>query len=144
MNQFSRLLKQDLNQLSESGKATTGPILGFPTHASCEDKPDTAIQLGSCVPFERIAVKTRSNMYEVIVLCGRTGEVLIRGGRYFPEFRRALLIGSTAGGSALMLRTIDVGLRMEVRDGVTLYRTTPVEAISREEFTSPGVAAQVP
>lgn len=145
MSQCSGVSRQDLNQAARGDEGTAGPILGFPTQVWREEKSDAAIRLDSCVAFERIAVKTQSSLYEVIVLCGRTGEVLIRGGRFFPEFRRAILTGSTAGGSALKLRTIDVGLRIELRDDLKLYTTTAVEAVSREESTARcNVAAQVP
>jgi len=97
-------------------------------------KSDAAIQLDSCAPFERIAVKTHASEYEVTVLSGRTGEVLIRGGRFFPEFRRVVLVGSRVG-RGLTQNTIDVGLRMELCDDLALYTTSPVEAVSRVTFS---------
>src|SRR5262245_16222474 len=72
-----------------------------------------AIDLGACQPSERIIVKTRGSIYELIVVAGRAGEVLVRGGRFFPEFREAILSGSTGGGSCLKLRSLGVGLCME-------------------------------
>lgn len=39
--------------------------------------------------------------------------MLVRGGRKFPEFCRVVFIESTAGGTALKINTIDIGLRME-------------------------------
>jgi hypothetical protein len=93
-------------------------------------KSDAAIQLDSCAPFERIVVKTHASEYEVTVLSAQTGEVLIRGGRFFPELRRVILVGSRVGRGRT-LNTIDVGLRMELCDDMVLYTTSPVEAVSR-------------
>jgi hypothetical protein len=47
--------------------------------------------------------------YEVVVLPGTSGQVLIRGGRYFSQFGRARLDGSTLGGSAIRAKTWDAG-----------------------------------
>ena len=133
MSQFTSVFKQDMNEAARPGEeGTLDLVLGFLTHAWPKEKSDTAIQIGSCAPFDRLAVKTRSSLYEVIVLSGRVGEVLVRGGPFFPEFRRAILTGSTTGGSALKLRTIEVGLRMELRVDGTVYVTTPVQTLSRE------------
>jgi hypothetical protein len=107
-------------------------ILTFPSGSWSRDRCDTAIRLSSCTPFERILVKTRMSVYEIIVLSPRIGEVLIRGGRFFPEFTRALLSGSTIGGSALKLRTIETGGRLELRVGDQIFTTSTVQDASRQ------------
>jgi hypothetical protein len=84
-----------------------------------------------CDPFERIGVKTRNSFYEVIVLGDGRGEILIRGGRFLSEFRRAKLTGSTAGGSALKPRVIEVGLRMEIAVDDQIVCTSTVQALVR-------------
>ena len=56
------------------------------------------IQIDSCPALEWIVVRTLNSVYDVIVLSGNAGEVLVRGGRFFPEFCRARLAGATAGG----------------------------------------------
>ena len=90
-----------------------------------------AIHLDSCLPFDRIAVRTRRSDYEVVVLPGSAGEVLVRGGRYFTTFQRAALAGSTFGGSAIRLRSIEVGGQLELRvDGQPIVTST-IEAVSR-------------
>jgi hypothetical protein len=94
---------------------------------------DDAINLGGCEPFQRIKVKTRRSVYELIVLAGRAGEVLVRGGRFFPEFREAILTGSTAGGSALKPRSLGVGLCMEFIVGDRVVVTSPVSELSQGE-----------
>jgi hypothetical protein len=90
-----------------------------------------AVELASCEGDERILVRTRYSTYEVIVLEGRLGDVLIRGGQLFPEFRRARVAGSSGCGSALREKAIDVGLHIELRAEGKCFRTSVVEAISR-------------
>ena len=106
-------------------------VVALPFERWAAAASDSAIQVDSCRAFERIVVWTQYSVYELIVLSGTDGDVLVRGGRRFPEFRRARLAGSTAGGSALSLRRVDVGRRMELRvDGKRLLTST-IQAISR-------------
>jgi hypothetical protein len=90
-----------------------------------------AIHIDSCQPFEHIAVRTRRTDYEVVVLPGNAGEVLVRGGRFFKEFQRARLAGSTFGGSAIRVRTIEVGCPLELQVDGTRIVTSPIETVSR-------------
>jgi hypothetical protein len=89
------------------------------------------VHTNGCDPFERIGVKTRNSFYEVIVLAGSQGEVLIRGGHFLSEFRHAKLTGSTAGGSALKPRVIQVGLRMEIAVDDQIVSTSTVQGLVR-------------
>lgn len=57
------------------------------------------VRLTTCRELEQLVVRTRNSVYEVIVLSGDTGEVMVRGGKRFPEFRRAILAGSLFGGA---------------------------------------------
>jgi hypothetical protein len=85
---------------------------------------DQAIHLERCAVFDLIVVTTGMSVYELIVLRGEQGEVLVRGGNHFPEFCQARLVGSTAGGNALKLLTIDIGLRMEFQMAASMVVTT--------------------
>jgi len=96
------------------------------------------IQVDACPDLERIFVQTRYSAYELIVLRGNVGEILIRGGHYFPEFRRARLVGATAGGSSVKLRGVYVGLRIELRVGHKSIITSTVQGISRRSPASWG------
>ena len=89
-----------------------------------------AVWLGECDPFETYVVVTSRNVYDVVVLPGKCGQVFVRGGHYFPEFRHAILLGSTGGGSALKLHRIEVGLRMELRLDNKTVTTSPVQSLS--------------
>ena len=126
----SNLLSDDTHQMTQVTPSSTDSTVGIPI----ENWPVTrakSMALDSCDSLERVNVKTRQSAYEMVVVSGSEGEVLVRGGRHFPEFRRAFLAGATAGGSALRLRTIEVGLRMELHAGGHVYFTTPVESFSR-------------
>jgi hypothetical protein len=93
--------------------------------------PCHAIDLDSCAPFEHIAVKTRRNDYDVVVLPGHSGDVWIRGGRFFQQFRRARVVGATFGRSAIRVKTIEVGCPLELHVEGTRIVTSIVEAVSR-------------
>jgi hypothetical protein len=97
-----------------------------------------AIHIDSCQPYEHIAVRTRRTDYEVVVLPGNAGEVLVRGGRFFKEFQRARLAGSTFGGSAIRVRTIEVGCPLELQVDGTRIVTSPIEAVSRVQADGHG------
>ena len=90
-----------------------------------------AIHIDSCAELETIVVKTRSSVYELVVLRGDSGDVLVRGGRHFKEFRRVLFLGSIADDGSFQPRTIDVGLRMRFMCADGLFITSAVESLSR-------------
>lgn len=93
--------------------------------------PGETIELDSSAEFECISITTRQSMYEIILLSAGTGEALVRGGTFFPTFRRATIAGSNFGGSALMVRTVCAGLRLEfVADGKR-YVTSRIQTMSR-------------
>ena len=92
------------------------------------------VELDTCSELERIVVKTSRSTYEVVVLSGDTGAVLVRGGSLFPEFRRATITGSLLSGIAVKLRTIAVGLNLEFLVDGTSVVTSRVQAISRHHL----------
>jgi hypothetical protein len=94
-----------------------------------------SIHIDSCAVWETIVVNTRSSVYELIVLRG-DGDVLVRGGRHFTKFQRVLFLGSTADGSSLKPRTIDIGLRMYFKCDARLIITSPVQSLSRRPTTA--------
>jgi len=56
---------------------------------------------------------------------------LVRGGRHYTEFQRALFLGSTAGGGWLDRRTIEIGFGMRFYSGAGLLITSPVQSLLR-------------
>ena len=95
------------------------------------EKNATAIDLGSCSARETLVVNTGASAYELIVLRGDAGDVLVRGGSHFTEFHQVLFVGSTAAGGPLHARTIDIGLRMQFISGNRLVTTSAVQSLSR-------------
>src|SRR5215467_12488909 len=88
------------------------------------------VQLESIQDMETLTIRTENSTYEMTVICGRTGEVLIRGGRFFPEFTAARLAGSSLGGSFLKLRGIYVGFSLEVHFEQRMIITSRVRNVS--------------
>ena len=113
-----------------SGAGALSLVVAVPLEDQATPQPDEAIQLDSCPAFQWIVVRTRRSVYEIIVLSGDAGDVMVRGGRYFPEFRCATVVGSTFGGSAVRLGTICVGCYLELQvDGKSVV-TSRIEAVS--------------
>jgi hypothetical protein len=92
------------------------------------------VELASCPELEWITVKTSRSTYDVVVLSGDTGEVMVRGGSLFPEFRRATITGSLFDGIAIKLRTIAVGLNLEFLIDGTSVITSRIQACSRHHL----------
>src|SRR5207247_5544538 len=84
-------------------------------------------QLGA---LDRVTVLTRNSRYEIVVVGPATGEVLVRGGAFFPEFTPARLAGCTLGGSFLKLRSIHTGFHIEFAASSGVIITSPVGMIA--------------
>lgn len=76
-----------------------------------------------------LTVETENSRYEITIRCGRTGDVLIRGGQFFPYTTAARLAGSSLGGSLLKQHGIYIGFRMELYSHERAIITSPVRAI---------------
>lgn len=87
------------------------------------------LQLEQLADLDALQVRTRNSTYEITVVSVDSGDVLVRGGAYFPEFRQARLAGSSLGGSLLKLRGIYVGFRMELHVGQQAIVTSEVHSI---------------
>src|SRR5690242_14397986 len=72
------------------------------------------VQVESLDDLCKMVVRTENSTYEITIISGRTGEILIRGGRFFPEFTAARLAGSSLGGSFLKVRGIYAGFNIEI------------------------------
>jgi len=90
---------------------------------------DNGINLSQLAALDRVFVRTRNSLYEIIVSSPASGDVVVRGGEFFPEFTRARVAGATLGGSFLKLRSIHVGFRLEFTLGQNFVLTSPVETI---------------
>jgi hypothetical protein len=88
------------------------------------------VELRRLAGLDRFVVRTRNTNYEFTVLAPETGEVLVRGGRFFPEHTRARVTGCTMGGSVLKVCAIYPGFLMELQHGEQRIVTTRVQRIS--------------
>ena len=89
------------------------------------------VQIETLPGLETLAVRTCNSTYEITVLTPWTGEILVRGGQFFPTRTRARLAGASLGGSFLKQRGIYVGFRMELQDQERTIVTTEVQSIGR-------------
>ena len=89
------------------------------------------IQLESLEELDTILVTTENTPYEITVLSGHTGEVLVRGGSFFPEWTSAHLAGSSLGGSFLKIRGIYVGYSLEFQHDRKRIVTSRVRSIGK-------------
>jgi hypothetical protein len=80
--------------------------------------------------MKMLSIQTENSVYEVNTISSSEGEILIRGGRFFPEFTAARLIGSSLGGCFLKLRGIYVGFNMEIHCNCRSIITSRVRSIS--------------
>lgn len=89
------------------------------------------IHIPSLAPLDRLLVRTCNHVYDVIVVDPSAAIVMVRGGRYFPEFTRVRINGSSLGGGLLKLHGIYMGFRLELHSESQAIVTSPVRAISR-------------
>jgi hypothetical protein len=96
------------------------------------DRPWTdGLELAVHAAFDHFAVQTRNSVYEIVLLQPATGEVLVRGGRFFPTYTRARLMGCSLGGAFLKLRAIYPGFSIELQSGDQVIVTTRVQSIAQ-------------
>jgi hypothetical protein len=94
-----------------------------------QDPWANGLQIDDREDMETLAVRTGNSVYEITIIEGQTGEILVRGGKLFPELTPARLTGATLGGSFCKMRGIYVGFRMELIAYGQRFLTTPVESI---------------
>jgi hypothetical protein len=92
---------------------------------------DAPLQIRSCAASETIVVRTCSSVYELIVLRGESGEMLVRGGKYFSSFCNVVFVGSVRDDCAPQRHTIDVGLRMQFWFDDRIIVTSAVQSVAR-------------
>ncbi len=71
------------------------------------------VQVESLADLDSLCVRTENSTYEIMILSGHTGEVMVQGGRFFPRRTPVHLAGSSLGGSFLKLRGIYIGFNLE-------------------------------
>ncbi len=91
------------------------------------------LQIETLTDLTKLKVFTENSTYEITVISAHSGEILVRGGRFFPEFTEARLAGSSLGGSFLKVRGIYVGFSMELHDDNRSIVTSRVRSITTAE-----------
>jgi hypothetical protein len=87
------------------------------------------VHVASLEEFQQLHVCTQNSLYELIIV-SRSGDVRVRGGRYFPDWTPARFAGSTCGGSFLKRLGINLGLQMEFEVDRRRILTSPVRTIA--------------
>ena len=82
--------------------------------------------------FTTLVVRTDNSVYRITILRPHAREVLVHGGKFFPERTRACLSGSTFGGSCLKMGWVGLGLHLEFHAGDQWIITSHVRAIAVE------------
>jgi hypothetical protein len=80
----------------------------------------------------RLLVETRNSRYQFIVVDGPKRRVIVKGGTRFLNATPVRLDGATAGGSALKLGWILVGLQFQVSQGRRRIRSSSVRSVTVE------------
>ena len=91
------------------------------------------VQVETLRDLDALLVRTMNTAYEITIITARTGEAIIRGGRFFPQPTRAVILGSSLGGAFLKLRGIYCGFALEVYATGTRIVTSAVQSVHRVE-----------
>jgi hypothetical protein len=82
------------------------------------------VQLADLRSLETLEVRTKNSVYEITVTDPSRGEVLVRGGTFFPVYTHVRLAGASLAGSFLKVSGIYVGFSIEfVTDTETIVTT---------------------
>ena len=90
---------------------------------------DNGFQIEALEDLDSLAVRTKNSVYEITILSRFTGEVMVRGGAFFPERTVVRLAGSTMGGSFLKMGGIYPGFSLEFQDGERRIVTSRVQSV---------------
>jgi hypothetical protein len=95
------------------------------------DRPWTdGVQVDALRDLDVLRVRTMNTVYEITVVTAKTGEAIVRGGRYFPEATRGVVLGSSLGGAFLKLRGIYCGFSLEVYAFGVRIVTSTVQSVT--------------
>ena len=95
------------------------------------------LNLGELSALDCISVRTHYSTYEIVVVSPISGEILVRGGQFFPEFAPARLAGASLGSSMLKMRSVYVGFRIEFALDDHVIITSPVRTLAVKAATLP-------
>ena len=95
------------------------------------------LQVDRLCELDELSIRTRNNVYRIVAIVPQRGEVMVQGGRFFPEPTRARLAGCSLGGALLKQGGLYIGFRMEIQRGLQTIITSDVQSI---EIVSGGLA----
>src|SRR5580765_7413242 len=85
------------------------------------------IDVTTLSPLDELTVTTCNSVYTILIVCPVSGEVKIRGGRFFPSFVTARIGGSSLGRGFLKRYVVHPGFCLEfTNDDLGLIVTTRV------------------
>jgi hypothetical protein len=87
------------------------------------------VQLGRLRQLETLEIRTKNSVYEITVVDPVSGEVLVRGGSFFPVYTKARVAGASLAGSFLKVFGIYVGFSVEFATASETIVTTRVRQI---------------
>ncbi len=87
-----------------------------------------AAQIDQLQDLQTLIVETQNNTYEITIISGQRGDILLRGGS-FRDRTPVHLSGASLAGFLLKLRGIYVGLSMELEYDGRYILTSPVRRI---------------
>jgi hypothetical protein len=110
--------------------------VGVQAPSRVEGGRTAGVLLESLTADTRLLVQTRNSRYVIVVLDGERHQVLVTGGRRFPEATPGYLQGARVGRLLLKRGWIGIGFRMEIRAGneriiTSRVRSITIEAVSR-------------
>lgn len=91
---------------------------------------ETGVQIDRLEDLQALRVETLNNTYDLAIVSAQRGEILVRGGRYFPDWTPVQFVGCSLGGGLLKRYGVHVGFRMEFYSAGRLILTSPVRAIN--------------
>ena len=94
------------------------------------------VAIATLEPGTTLLVHTRNSEYRFVILSDEAA-ALVSGGALFPEATIVRFGGATAGGSALKVGWILVGLHIEMWTDCRHVRTSPVSSIAIEKARTP-------
>ena len=90
------------------------------------------LQLAALQPLQVLRVRTRNTTYDLAPAGDNPGDVLVRGGKFFPDWTRVQLAGASLGRGCLKRHGIYAGFRMEFYSAGQRVVTSAVQSILTE------------
>lgn len=87
------------------------------------------LDLNRLCELDELSVRTRNSVYRIVAIVPVRGEVMVQGGRFFPELTRTRFSGCSLGGAFLKQGGIYIGFRMEIQMGPRTIVTSDVQSI---------------